>query len=305
MRSEDPWQVTRAFVLGPLLEATVPKPGNVSRFRDFSDLSIYNFLFAETAVMDVYYNVAAGRIRSVGRAVELAVRRSKEAQSANPNFGIVVLSVPLIMALRAGNGADARRDVSGVLRKASAIVRESTPEDSVSLYRAIRMASPKGLDRDVEYDVYSDDSLKMLKENDVNLWKLAEMSCGRELVFCEWLNGYRLTGRTVKRLEELFRVRDVEGAVRRAFIELMAEAKDTLIERRAGRDTAERVREMAELVLKGEMTVEELDAFLRRDERRNPGSLADVMASALSLVILRGYRLEGRLLRRTGFQEVK
>ena len=291
MRTEDPWRITKAFIAGPLLEVAVPKPGNVSRLRDFSDLSLYNFLLAETSVVDVYYEVASGKLRSVGRAIELAVERSKAVQSANPNFGIVTLSIPLIMAL------SRKRNEKEIGKTASAIIRASTPEDSVAFYRAVRLASPKGLSEGVEYDVYSDESLGRLLREDVNLWKLAEMSCERELVFCEWLNGYELTERTARRLEELFKTHDVEDAVLRAFLELMAEVRDTLIERRAGRDVAEKVREMAGDVLKGRISIEKLDSFLREDERRNPGSLADVTAVALSLVLLRSHRLAGRFLK--------
>ncbi len=281
------WRITKAFITGPLVEVTVPKPGNVSRLRDLSDLSFYSFLFAETSVMDVYYNVASGRIKSVGTAIELAVMRSKEAQMSNPNFGIVALSVPLMMALaRTGR----RRGAGGM---ASSLIEASKPEDSVSFYRAIRMASPKGLHKGVRYDVHSKDSTEALLRDGINLRRLAEMSCGRELIFCEWLSGYRLTEKTARRLEGLLAERTLEEAVLEAFLKLMAEVRDTLIERRAGRGVAEKVRRMAWRVLEGEIPIERLDSFLSGDERRNPGSLADITAVALSLVLFDGYHLDG------------
>ncbi len=293
MRKNEPWRIVRAFILGPLIEVAIPKPGNVSRFHDFSDLSFYNFLFAETSVVDVYFRLASGEIEGIGKGIKEAVLKSKEVQSANPNFGIITLSVPLIMALSKNSS------VNTTLKRASDIIRKSKPEDSVFFYMAIKEASPKGLKENVEYDVNSDESLKKLIEDGVNLWKLAKMSCERELIFCEWLNEYELTYRVFKRMERLFQDRPLEEAVRTAFVELMAEVRDTLIERRAGKDTAERIREMARMALKGEIGMDELDRFLREDERRNPGSLADVTAVAISLNLLDGYRFDRGMLTRT------
>ena len=294
------WEAVRAFILGPLLEATVPKPGNVNRYRDFEDLTIYNFLFADTAVIGIYYEAVktAELLRKgvlefseagTGELIKRAVQASREAQDANPNFGVIALSVPLLMGLVLGrNMLDARE-------KARLLIEESTVRDSVELYRAVRIANPKGIPSGVKYDVYSDDSFRELFQDGINLAQLAEMSCGRELIFCEWLNGYELTYRTFARLYELVKELPFEEAVVRAFIELLAGKEDTLIARKAGKDEATLVMEKAGEVLEGRLLLEEFDAFMReKGDLRNPGSLADIMAVSLSLLVLRGLRLEIR-----------
>ncbi len=54
----------------PLLEAALPKPGNVNRYRDFSDLTLYNFIFANTAVVSVYHEaVRTAELVRRGRAL--------------------------------------------------------------------------------------------------------------------------------------------------------------------------------------------------------------------------------------------
>ncbi|NJE46874.1 apo-citrate lyase phosphoribosyl-dephospho-CoA transferase [Thermococcus sp. GR7] len=295
------WRIIKAFTLGPLIEATIPKPGNVNRFRDFEDLTFYHFLFAETAVIDIYYEaVKVGELlrkgallpseAGIGELIRRAVQNSREAQNANPNFGIITLSIPLMIALSMGrNMLDARE-------KVKLLIEESIVRDTMELYRAIRIANPKGIPSGVKYDVYSDDSFRELFQDGINLARLAEISCERELIFCEWLNQYELSYNTFARLYELVRRRPLEEAVQTAFLELLASNLDTLIIRKAGIEEAKLVQRKAGEVLEGKLTLEEFDSFMReKKDLRNPGSLADVMAVALSLLILRGYRFTPEL----------
>ncbi|ACJ16777.1 ATP:dephospho-CoA triphosphoribosyl transferase [Thermococcus onnurineus NA1] len=295
------WRIIKAFTLGPLIEATIPKPGNVNRFRDFEDLTFYHFLFAETAVIDIYYEaVKVGELlrkgallpseAGIGELIRRAVQNAREAQNANPNFGIITLSIPLMIALSMGrNMLDARE-------KVKLLIEESIVRDTMELYRAIRIANPKGIPSGVKYDVYSDDSFRELFQDGINLARLAEISCERELIFCEWLNQYELSYNTFARLYELVRRRPLEEAVQTAFLELLASNLDTLIIRKAGIEEAKLVQRKAGEVLEGKLTLEEFDSFMReKKDLRNPGSLADVMAVALSLLILRGYRFTPEL----------
>ncbi|AIU69582.1 apo-citrate lyase phosphoribosyl-dephospho-CoA transferase [Thermococcus eurythermalis] len=294
------WKIVRAFTLGPLLEAAIPKPGNVSRFRDFEDLTFYHFLFAETAVTGVYYEavktaellrkgILEPREAGLGELIKRAVKASREAQDANPNFGIIALSIPLIMGMAIGkNMLDARK-------KARLLIEESTVRDTMEFYRAIRIANPKGIPSGVKYDVYSDDSFRELFQDGINLARLAEMSCEREMIFCEWLNEYELSYSTFGRLYELIGELPLEDAVIRAFVEMLANNLDTLIVRKAGVEEAKLVQENARKVLDGELSLEEFDEFMReKGDLRNPGSLADIMAVSLSLLVLRGLRIELR-----------
>lgn len=294
------WKIVRAFTLGPLLEAAIPKPGNVSRFRDFEDLTFYHFLFAETAVTGVYYEavktaellrkgILEPREAGLGELIKRAVKASREAQDANPNFGIIALSIPLIMGMAIGkNMLDARE-------KARLLIEESTVRDTMEFYRAIRIANPKGIPSGVKYDVYSDDSFRELFQDGINLARLAEMSCEREMIFCEWLNEYELSYSTFGRLYELIGKLPLEDAVVRAFVEMLANNLDTLIVRKAGVEEAKLVQENARKVLDGELSLEEFDEFMReKGDLRNPGSLADIMAVSLSLLVLRGLRIELR-----------
>ncbi len=293
----DPWEVTRAFTLGPLLEVTVPKPGNVNRYRDFDDLSIYHFMFGNVFASKILYEAAirGNQIKKgersygdvgIGELIKEAFKESKSAQSSNANFGIITLAIPLAVACSISD------DVAEAGGMASFLIENSTPEDTIEFYKAVRMANPSGLRRDVKYDVYKEDVFEELRRDEVNLKIIAEIECDEELIFCEWLKGYGLSYEVFMGMKDLIKNRSFEDSVIEAFLNLLSQRIDTLVARKAGLKEAERVREMARKVLDGFISLDEYDAFLRGNgHRRNPGSLADIMAIALSLLVLDGYRL--------------
>ncbi|WP_456420661.1 triphosphoribosyl-dephospho-CoA synthase [Thermococcus sp.] len=293
------WELIRAFLTGPLLEAAVPKPGNVSRKADFNDLSLYNFLVSYPAITGIYHeavkraeSIRSGLLRpneaGIGELIRRSVEATKRVQDANPNFGVVVLSIPLIMGL-----AMTKKIIEGG-EKASLLIENSTVRDTMELYRAIRIANPKGLPGGVKYDVYSKNAFEELFRDRINLLALAQMSADRELVFREWITGYRLTYGTLVRIMENV-PGPLEENVVKVFIELLSENLDTLILRKAGREEAKLVREKAREVKKGVVGIDEFDAFMReKGDLRNPGSLADIMAVSLSLLLLSGVRVEMR-----------
>ncbi|MDK2372664.1 MAG: triphosphoribosyl-dephospho-CoA synthase [Candidatus Korarchaeota archaeon] len=294
----DHWDIVRAFTLGPVLEATIPKPGNVNRYRDFEDLTIYHFLFGSISIVKVLYEAVERGFKvregallpreiGLGGLIEEAVSRSMDAQGTNANLGIIKLIIPLAAA------CPLSEDFSALGSTARELIEESVPEDTVALYRAIRRANPGGLKREVEYDVYGDNVFEELVRDQVNLLKISELGCRVELVYCEWLNGYERTLWLTNLLEDLLTLNnDLEGAVIKGFLMLMSQELDTLIVRRAGVERAEQVRNLARKVLSGEILLEELDSFLRSGRKPlNPGSLADVTAAAISLLILKGYTL--------------
>ena len=291
------WEIVKAFTLGPLLEVATPKPGNVNRYRDFEDLTLYHFIFANTSVIDVLFEathrgelIREGKLQpeeaKLGELIKKAVENSKKAQNSNPNFGIITLAIPLTMALGWANNIELARE------KVKLLISASDPYDSIDFYKAIRIANPKGVRKGVKYDAYDDSSVDELVKDNINLEKLAEISSERELIFKEWLNGYKLSYSTFHRLKELTSSLPLEQATLKMFLELLANHLDTLIIRKAGLEEAKLVKKKAKEVLTGELDLKEFDKILReKKDLRNPGSLADIMAISLSLLILDGYKL--------------
>lgn len=291
------WRIIKSLTLGALLEVTIPKPGNVNRFRDFHDLTFYHFLFADVWIVDILYEavktgylIKRGRLNlneaRIGELIRRAVQNSRQVQNHNPNFGIITLQVPLAIAL--GHSGDIKEAREVVKR----LIDESTVNDTIGLYKAIRIVNPKGIPGGVKYDVYKEKVFDELFRDRINLKRLAEISCKRELIFKEWLNGYELSYKTFLRLLELTKEYPLEEATIWTFLELLSENMDTLIIRKAGEEEAKLVKEKAKEVLKGKLKLEEFDKFLReKGDLRNPGSLADIIAIALGLLLLKGYTL--------------
>jgi triphosphoribosyl-dephospho-CoA synthase len=88
------------------------------------------------------------------------------------------------------------------------------------------------------------------------------------------------------------------GSVIETFLLVLSEYPDTLIARKAGMDKAREVSLRARQVLssgsdtaEGRKELLEFDNWLRASSNLlNPGTTADVMAAALSLCVLGGYR---------------
>lgn len=92
---------------------------------------------------------------------------------------------------------------------------------------------------------------------------------------------------------------NLNTAIIHTFLAVLARHPDTFIARKVGIQRAREVSAMAEEVLKfgglkttlGKSKLNELDAMLRRESNLlNPGTTADIIATAIALAVLSGYR---------------
>src|SRR5208337_4606214 len=75
-----------------LLEVTAQKPGNVHRFRDFSELHYLDFLLSATAIGGPLDRAVE---RGIGATVLAAVKATNRVVSTNTNLGMILLLTPL------------------------------------------------------------------------------------------------------------------------------------------------------------------------------------------------------------------
>src|SRR5436190_10312727 len=105
--------ISAAAQLACLLEASAPKPGNVSPGRVFDDVGYEDFL-ASAAAIGVPLS-DAGR-RPLGATVRLAIDATARWTRSNTNLGMVLLLAPLARAAAAvisNSGTSADPVVSG------------------------------------------------------------------------------------------------------------------------------------------------------------------------------------------------
>jgi len=273
--------VAAAAQLACLLEASAPKPGNVSPAADFRDTTYEDFLASAVAIGPALE--AAGE-RPLGATIRAAIEATAVWAQSNTNLGLVLLLAPLARAaLRPG--PDPLR------RRLSATLAETTVADAADAYAAIRLAAPGGLGRAGDQDVATAPTASL---RDVML-----LAADRDAVAREYATSFETTFETGA--PALARAR-AEGlswrdAVVEVYLTLLAAAPDTHIARKLGADAAASVQRRARAVLDaggirtapGREAVAAFDRALRDEANTlNPGATADLTGAAIYVALLEG-----------------
>jgi len=273
--------VAAAAQLACLLEASAPKPGNVSPAADFRDTTYEDFLASAVAIGPALE--AAGE-RPLGATIRAAIEATAVWARSNTNLGLVLLLAPLVRAtLRPG--PDPLR------RRLSATLAETTVADAADAYAAIRLAAPGGLGRAGDQDVATAPTASL---RDVML-----LAADRDAVAREYATSFETTFETGA--PALARAR-AEGlswrdAVVEVYLTLLAAAPDTHIARKLGADAAASVQRRARAVLDaggirtalGREAVAAFDRALRDEANTlNPGATADLTGAAIYVALLEG-----------------
>src|SRR5207253_7111858 len=125
--------VAAAAQLACLLEASAPKPGNVSRAAAFRDTTYEDFLASAVAIGPA---LAAAGERPLGATIRAAVEATARWVPSNTNLGLVLLLAPLARAalIASADGAALRTAVAATLR-------ETTVADAQEVYAADRKST--------------------------------------------------------------------------------------------------------------------------------------------------------------------
>ena len=265
----------RCAQLACILEVTARKAGNVHPGCGFEDLTHLDFLTSARAIVP-----ALDGAQPLGTTILRAVEATRAVVSTNTNLGIILLLAPLAAATRAG---ELRSGLESVLAS-------TTIADSAEVYRAIRLANPSGLGQADQQDVHDEPTLP--------LRDVMALAADRDLIARQYANGFaeiRDVGTPI--LADDWQANgDLERAIVRCQLELMAACPDTLITRKAGAAEAQLSSTRAREVLdKGWPTsaesrraFAEFDAWLRAaGRRRNPGATADLVTACLFVALWR------------------
>ena len=276
-----PAEVGAAAQLACLLEASAPKPGNVSPGRPFHDTRYEDFLASAVAIGPAM--AAAGDV-SLGATVRAAVAATRRLTPRNTNLGIVLLLAPLCRAARQVESPALRERLGRVLA-------ETTVADAGAVYEAIRLAAPSGLGAAGAQDVADPPT--------VTLREAMALAAERDRVAGEYVTDFRVT---FELAVPALRSALADGlvwtdAVVDAYLSILASVPDSHVARKLGLPAAEaisgRAREMQALggirTAPGRAALEAFDGELR-DARntRNPGTSADLTTAAICVVILEG-----------------
>jgi triphosphoribosyl-dephospho-CoA synthase len=272
--------VAAAAQLACLLEASAPKPGNVSPHGSFRDATYEDFLASAAAIGPAF--LGAGE-HPLGATIRAAVEATARWAPSNTNLGLVLLFAPLAhAALRPGEAFRPR---------VAATLAETTVADAQDTYLALRLAAPGGLGRVGDQDVAGTPTQTL---RDVMV-----LAVGRDAIAREYATDFRTTfeigAPTLRRaLADHLPWRD---AVVEAYLTLLATAADTHIARKLGLAAAVTVQQRGRAVLAaggvrtaaGREAIAALDRELRDDANTlNPGATADLSGAAVYVVLLEG-----------------
>lgn len=286
------WSIAGRAHLACVLEASAPKPGNVSPGRPFADMRYEDFLVSAEAIARPLEG--SGR-RPLGETILQAVEATAARTRANTNLGIVLLLTPLaraaVLLLDSPVPAERHQRLRDLRAAVKAIMDKTTVEDARNTYRAIRLANPGGLGDAEEQDVAA--------EPTVSLLEAMRLAADRDGIAREYASSYETTFE--RGVPALLTARadglPMNDAIVEAYLMLLAEYPDTHIARRGGETLARQVSGLAATALdaggvrsdEGRLRIAAMDASLR-DPRNlaNPGTTADLMAATIFAALIVG-----------------
>jgi len=278
--------VAAAAQLACLLEATAPKPGNVSPGRSFGDLTYEDLLISAAAIGGPLAGIGT---RPLGTTIRLAIEATRRWTRSNTNLGMVLLLAPLARAaLLAGKDAVRYSELRDVLRH---VLDQTTVDDAREVYAAIRLAAPGGLGHVHQQDVAD--------EPTVTLLEAMRLGAGRDGIAHEYASGFATTFETAA--PALRRARSDglswNDAIVETFLTTLAATPDSHVARRGGAVLAADVSRRACSALaaggvraeEGRRAIADMDRALRDPQHlANPGTTADLTAAAIFVVLVDG-----------------
>ena len=277
--------------LALLLEvSSTPKPGNVDREHEYTDLRFEHFVAGGVGARRGLDHAAEGG--PVGEAFERAVAGMSTQSGGNTQFGAILLVTPLAVAAARNQPdpelpADLPRELTPEM--ASDVVAETTVEDAIGFYRAfdhvgVAVDEPPD-DLDAPDVRLGGDAAPALRDRQMTLEDVMADSADIDGLAAEWVGGFERTFDIAHRIAE--REGPVTDRAADVFLEALAEEIDTFVLTQHDRETAREVKRRAAAALDGEERPEDLAAEFV-DRGINPGTTADLVAGGFFVALERG-----------------
>ncbi len=311
-RSKKAKSIARCLQLAILLEVSAHKPGNVNVVTDFENTRYEHFLASSVAIGPSLefgarkgISVADGRIDiaevGVGKIIKKSVVEAASWQhGGNTLLGTIILLSPIAVAT--GMISKHTGFAVGDLRKNLKLITSSTtPKDAVNVYDAIEIANPSGLGKVPDLDIYDPASKNRILKEKVSLYDVFKIAEPYDTICSEYVNNYHVTFDIAypSLSKQIDQTSDPSSATIQAFLEVLAKVPDTFIARKTSiqkaREISLRAKEVIDLggveTPAGRKALDKLDKELRRHSNLlNPGTTADIIAAALAIKVLAGYR---------------
>jgi triphosphoribosyl-dephospho-CoA synthase len=304
--------ISKCLELAILLEASAHKPGNVSVVTNFEKTRYEHFLASAVAARSSFdqaakqgiavgYSEVGAASLGVGQIIRNCVTDIDSWQhGGNTLLGTVILLVPIAVA----GGitlAEGDFDSSRLRRNIRIVVESTTPQDAVDVYDAMKIAMPSGLGSVPKLDINDPTSTRKILQEKVTLFQVFQIAEKYDTICSEWIHNYPMTFELAYPYftKHIVEGDDLNQAILHTFLQVLAKCPDTFIARKTSLEKAKEVSDEAARILgaggletaDGRRRLSEFDAKLREPSNLlNPGTTADIVAAALSISILGGYR---------------
>ncbi len=306
--------ITRCLTLASLLElAGWPKPGNIHRTKDFEITKFEHFLAGIAAIQPNFRELCIGvyqpsyekdtdfQFVGLGSFFYKAVKSMLGWQSGgNVLLGHILILAPIAAAatICLKTQKHTIKDFQNYLRK---IIDASTVEDTLNLFRAIRLSNPGGLGKIEKYDINDKKSLHEIKVDNITLKEIFTYSKDYDLISSEYSTIFNiiLNEGLPHFLNTFILHRDINIATVNTFLYLLSLHPDTLIIRKSGMDFALKVLKSASEILeyggisteKGLNLTRKLDNELQKHKGKlNPGTTADLISGIIFCALIFGLK---------------
>ncbi len=291
--------IVHAHQMSVLLEVSgEPKPGNVTEIRGFEDIGYHDFIYSALNIDEPLSRIyregrEADGTRGLWGGALLEGSRKAIPEGRNTIFGTLLIEIPVGLAAVRASARDSVIEVAG------SVVDGSGPQDAVYFCRSIRHCNVGGLEHSSMtregrgLDLLDPELEDRIRAENITLKELLAPSVTYDLVARDVLEGYGLSLKTARRYLAYIRdLGDPKQACGATFMWLLSSHQDSLIARQAGKEVASSVKSRAQAIMRREAFSDswiqgalELDGFLRKRDL-NPGTLADITASGIFLLLL-------------------
>ncbi len=310
-----------------------PKPGNVHKTKNFPNTTYQDFLTTIYAFQEDWmnlYHLLSNDIKKNEKNLSLrytdflnsAIKHMMNVQQGgNVLLGHLMLLTPLFISSVYAKKKK-NNDEENFWKLTKSIISNSEPENTISLYKAIRIAQPGGMGSRKRYDLFNENAFTEILEDKMNLQKIFELSKNYDLISYELSMNYNFIRFKVQpkikelideydnEIKEVFKkitnyiikkdLIDIEynfnELIVRIFLYILSIQADSLIIRKCGIKSAEKVSKEAAQLFKNYYKIDKalwykslknFDEKLHESNGKlNPGTTADLLAASIYIKLI-------------------
>lgn len=280
--------------LAMILEAYAdPKPLAVSKNLRLKNLSFENFAATATHLQGIFFNSCKDGYKGkqrIGFRIYQAVKKMLECQSAgNTSLGSIMLLIPLINATGKLISDGFELNLENLREKIKELLALSDHKDSIHICKAILLVNPKWLVKVEDFDITKEGWEEEIIARKANLKDVMRVGEKFDWIAYEYVNDYYITfNECYPYLKKIAEEENIEKAVAKTFLWMMARRFDSHIARKIGIEKAEEIRSFIEKIIE-KFSLEEVCKIVNERYLRLgivAGTTGDLLVASIFLLLI-------------------